>query len=146
MLTASMPPVPVFAQALPAAVAVRSINPVVLQTFQAFPNGGPALAERIRLLILQNNDLASDVARAITTNGFLTPAQREAAAQGLDDALRRLGVGGQNPEPAAAPPDSGDSGLLGNAQWLAFIAALAAAGGLVAYEATRPKSSAVSPN
>ncbi len=140
MFSASMPPVSVFAQdrvaTANAGVSVASINPVVLATLKAFPNGGQVLTDRIRLLVLQNNDLAADVARAIKAGGLLTKAQREAAEKGLAEALARLGVMAQVPEEPGGPTA---------VQWAVFLAALAAAGGLAAYEATH-KTSGVSPN
>src|ERR1700693_4929492 len=81
-------PGPVFAQSVPVAAATvpaRPIDPIVLETFKAYRGGGPALTERIRVLLLQNNYLSGDVARAITTKGLLNPAQRAAAEQGLAD-------------------------------------------------------------
>ncbi len=132
MFSASMPPVSVFAQdrvaTANAGVSVAPISPVVLATLKAFPNGGQALTDHIRLLVLQNNDLATDVARAIKAGGLLTKAQREAAEKGLAEALARLGVMAEAP------------GALTPAQWAALLAALAAAGGLIAYAATRTAS------
>ncbi len=128
MLTASIPSGVVFAQDRVAAASVGAtvpaapISPVVLATLKAFPNGGQALTDRIRLLILQNNDLARDVARAIKANGLLTAAQREAAEKGLAEALSRLGVFAQA------------VGGLSSTQWAIFLAALAAAGAVAGYE------------
>jgi hypothetical protein len=167
-------PGPVFAQqGAPVAqitVPVRPIDPVVLETLKAYRAGGPALSERIRLLLLQNNYLSGDVARAITTKGLLNPAQRAAAEQGLADALTRLGVNAQQPPPAltsSQPDPSGPqagpngpgaipSGLmnqvpaaagvgLSDAQWVALVGALAVGGGALGfgiYEVTKK----VSPN
>jgi hypothetical protein len=124
MLTASVPPASVFAQERVAAVPTgdrapaRTINPVVLATLKAFPRGGQTLTDRIRLLVIQNNDLASDVARAIRAKGLLTAAQRAAAEKGLAEALARLGILAQAP--------GGFSWTDPN--WLALIAALAAEG------------------
>ena len=65
------------------------------RTFKAYPDGGQALTDRIRLLLLQNKYLAGDVVRAIKADGLLTPAQRTAAEKGLAEALSRLGVTAQ---------------------------------------------------
>lgn len=149
MFSASIPPVSVFAQdrvaTANAGVSVASISPVVLATLKAFPNGGQALTDRIRLLILQNNDLASDVARAIKAGGLLTKAQRQAAEKGLAEALVHLGVMAQEPQQPQQPQEPQEPGGLTAVQWAIFLAALAAAGGLAAYEATH-KTSTVSPN
>jgi hypothetical protein len=161
-------PVPVVAQQTVAAAAVtapaRPIDPIVLETFKAYRAGGQALTERIRLLVLQNNYLSGDVARAITTKGLLNPAQRAAAEQGLADALTRLGAataqqlppaptGGLDPSGPPAvpsglvdqvPPAAADAGLSGG-QWAALVGALAVGGGALGfglYEVTKK----VSPN
>ena len=84
-------------------------DPIVLATFKAYPDGGQALSDRVRVLILQNNYLATDVARAIKTDGLLGPAQRAATEKGLAEALSRLGVTAQE-----------EAGLSG-AQWAALV-------------------------
>ena len=170
-------PVPVFAQqAAAVAAAARPIDPLVLATFNAYRAGGPALAERIRTLILQSNNLASDVARAITTNGLLNPRQRAAGQDGLVQALSRLGAtpeqlqpvgptGGPDSVPAvvangppAAPgglvdqvPSGAGLGGLSDGQWVAIVTALAVGGGALGvgiYETTKkkPVTTPVSPN
>jgi hypothetical protein len=163
-------PVSVFAQqgaaAAPVAAAARPIDPVVLAAFKAYPAGGPLLTDRIRLLLLQNNYLANDVARAVTTNGLLNPRQRAAGEQGLAEALSRLGVTGQLQPPApASPPDldpggslAGTNGLvnqvppaatdagLSDAQWAALVAGLAIGGGALGfgiYETTKKTTAQV---
>jgi|GEM_PF-4543414 hypothetical protein len=140
MLSVSIPPVSVFAQDRVAtaspAVSAAPISPVVLATLKAFPNGGQALTDRIRLLILQNNDLASDVARAIRANGLLTTAQREATEKGLAEALTRLGIVAQAPGTDKWCPQ----GFFQCPEGWAVLAALAAIGGLVAYEASQTVS------
>ena len=169
-------PVPVFAQqAAAVAAAVRPIDPLVLATFNAYRAGGPALTERIRTLILQSNNLASDVARAITTNGLLNPRQRAAGQDGLVQALSRLGAtpeqlqpvgptGGPDSVPGvvANGPPAAPGGLvdqvpaaagagLSDAQWVALAGALGIGGGALGfglYEATKkkPVTTPVSPN
>ena len=131
-------PVPVFAQqrvaaAAPVTAPAAAIDPIVLATFKAYPDGGQALTDRIRVLILQNNYLASDVARAIKANGLLAPAQRVAAEKGLAEALSRLGVTAQAAEGLSA------------AQWAALVTTLGIGGGALGfgvYEVTKK----VSPN
>jgi hypothetical protein len=130
-------PVPVFAQqrvaAAPVTAPVAAIDPIVLSTFKAYPNGGHALTDRVRVLILQNNYLASDVARAIKTDGLLGPAQRAATEKGLAEALSRLGVTAQ---------EEGLGGLSG-AQWGALVTTLAVGGGALGfgiYEVTKKVS------
>jgi hypothetical protein len=118
-----------WAQAV-SAPAGATINPVVVATFNAFPDGGQELTDRIRDLILQNNDFAADVARYLQY-GNLTDAQRAAAEKGLAEALSRLGL-----YPQEAPGD--------NTQLLLIIAGLAAAGGLAALLLAQHKT--VSPN
>jgi hypothetical protein len=162
-------PVPVFAQQSLALAAVPaptpSIDPIVLETFKAYRAGGQALTERIRLLLLQNNYLAGDVARAIATKGLLNPAQRAAGEQGLADALTRLGANvqqlppttpavGPELDPNAPPPtpsglvDQASTGFgagLSDTQWVALVGALGVGGGALGfgiYEATKK----VSPN
>jgi hypothetical protein len=169
-------PIPALAQqgvvAAPVAAAVRPIDPIVLATFKAYPAGGPLLTDRVRLLLLQNNYLANDVARAITTNGLLNARQRAAGEQGLAEALSRLGATAQQapippsgpqldpsaPQPGPSglvdqvPPAAADAGLSG-AQWAAVVGALAIGGaalGVGIYEAdkktTTPVTKPVSPN
>jgi hypothetical protein len=172
-------PGPVFAQqgvaAAGGAAAARPIDPIVLATFKAYPAGGPLLTDRIRLLLLQNNYLANDVARAITQNGLLSPRQRAAGEQGLAEALSRLGVtAAQQPPPPSAPdldpggslttppgsnglvdqvpPAATDAGLSG-AQWAALVGALALGGGALGFgiyetskKTTTPVTKPVSPN
>jgi|SRR4051812_12039044 hypothetical protein len=122
-------------------VAARSgstkadVNPVLVATFKAFPSGGQALTDRIRTLILQNNDVATDLARYLRSTAVLSAGQREAAEKALAEALSRLGIFAQ-----AAPPTGG------NSEWLAVLAGLAAAGGLGAYVAAKNQHSSVSPN
>jgi hypothetical protein len=142
-------PVPVFAQqAVAAAPAVASapaatIDPIVLATFRAYPDGGQALTDRIRVLVLQNNYLAGDVARAIKANGLLVPTQRTAAEQGLAEALSRLGV--------TAQAAGGGTGLTGE-QWTAILTVLSVGGGMLGfgiYEISKknnPVTTQVSPN
>jgi hypothetical protein len=162
-------PVPVFAQQLalaPVAAPAAPIDPIVLETFKAYHAGGPALTERIRLLLLQNNYLTGDVARAIATKGLLNPAQRAAGEQGLADALTRLGAAGQQPPPPAptgapdpdasgppvvpgglvdqVPPAVADAGL-SDGQWAALAGVVGIGGGALGfglYEAHKK----VSPN
>ena len=164
-------PVPVFAQQLalaPVAGPAAPIDPIVLETFKAYRGGGQALTERIRLLLLQNNYLTADVARAIATKGLLNPAQRAAGEQGLADALSRLGAQQPPPAPAptgaldpaaggpvvpgglvdqvppALPPAAADAGL-SDGQWVALVGALGIGGGALGfglYEAHKK----VSPN
>jgi|HubBroStandDraft_6_1064221.scaffolds.fasta_scaffold862084_2 hypothetical protein len=128
-------PVSVFAQervaAAPVTAPAAAIDPIVLATFKAYPDGGQALTDRVRVLILQNNYLASDVARAIKANGLLAPAQRVAAEKGLAEAMSRLGVTAQE-----------EAGLSG-AQWAALVTTLAVGGGalgLGVYEVTKKVS------
>jgi hypothetical protein len=91
-------PVPGFAQAvgLRSAPATGTIDPVVAATIKAFPSGGQALTDRIRTLVLQNNDLAADVARYLTSREVISAAQREAVEKGLVQALNRLGIYAQS--------------------------------------------------
>src|ERR1700683_1626756 len=114
-------PVPVFAQqrvaAAPATAPAAAIDPIVLATFKAYPDGGQALTDRIRVLILQNNYLATAIARAIKTDGRVGPAQRAATEKGLAEALSRLGVTAQE-----------EAGLSG-AQWAALVTTLGIGGG-----------------
>lgn len=98
----------------PAAPAGPTINPVVVATFQAFPNGGQELSDRCTALILQNNELSADVARYLEY-GNLSAAQRAAAEKCLAEALRRLGLYSQ-------------AALGDNTQLLLIIAGLAAGG------------------
>jgi hypothetical protein len=112
------------------------INPVVVATFKAFPTGGQALTERIRGLILQNNDLAADVARYLRSSAILGAAQREAAEKGLAEALSRLGILAQDATPTSTGPST---------EFLAVITGLAAIGGLAGYVAKQNKTT-VSPN
>jgi hypothetical protein len=130
-------PAPVFAQqrVSPAAVTdpAAPIDPIVLATFKAYPDGGQALTDRIRVLILQNNYLASDVARAVKSDGLLTPVQRTAAEKGLAEALSRLGVTAQE-----------EAGLSG-AQWAALVTTLAVGGGALGF-GLYEVSKKVSPN
>jgi hypothetical protein len=140
-------PVPVFAQQRVAAAPVVTsapviaIDPIVLATFRAYPDGGQALTDRIRVLVLQNNYLAGDVARAIKAEGLLAPTQRTAAETGLAQALSQLGVTAQ-----AAP-----GGLTGE-QWTAILAALAVGGGMLGFglyeihKNNNPVTTLVSPN
>jgi len=130
-------PVSVFAQQRVAvAPAVESaplaaIDPIVLATFRAYPDGGQTLTDRVRVLILQNNYLASDVARAIKADGLLTSAQRAAVEKGLAEALSRLGVTAQ------------EAGGLTGAQWAALVTTLAVGGGALGfgiYEVTKKVS------
>ena len=117
-------PAPVFAQERVAATQgvesapVATIDQIVLATFKAYPDGGQPLTDRIRVLILQNNYLAGDVARAIKANGLLAPAQRVAGEKGLAEALSRLGVtaqvaGGLTSEPAIVAALAVGGGMLG---------------------------------
>jgi hypothetical protein len=117
------------AASLPAGV---TIDPVVAATFDAFPNGGPELSDRIRDLILQNNNFAADVARALEY-GDLSPEQRAAAEKGLAEALTRLGIYPQ------------EAGVGGNTQLLMLIAGLAGAGGIAALALSKNKKT-TSPN
>jgi hypothetical protein len=165
-------PVTAFAQqgvaAAPVAASARPIDPIVLATFKAYPAGGPLLTDRIRLLLLQNNYLANDVARAITTNGLLNPRQRAAGEQGLAEALSRLGAtaeqapippsgpqldpGAPQPGPSVpnglvdqVPPAAADAGLSG-AQWAALVGGLAIGGaalGIGLYEANKKTTTPV---
>jgi hypothetical protein len=143
--------------------SARAIDPIVLATFKAYPAGGPALTDRIRLLLLQNNYLANDVARAITQNKLLNPRQRAAGEEGLAQALSRLGAvtppppspptGPEDPSAPPAvpaglvdqvPPAATDAGLSGT-QWAAIVGGLAIGGGALGfgiYELTKK----VSPN
>jgi hypothetical protein len=143
--------------------AARPIDPIVLATFKAYPAGGTALTERIRLLLLQSNYLANDVARAITRNGVLNPRQRAAGQEGLAQALSRLGAE-RPPPPSSDPGEADPSGLpaapgglvdqvpptaagagLSDAQWTAIVGGLAIGGGALGfgiYELTKK----VSPN
>ena len=127
---------PVFAQQrIPAAITdpAAPIDPVVLATFKAYPDGGQALTDRIRILVLQNNYLATDVARALKSEGLLTTSQRAATEKGLGEALSRLGVTAQE-----------EAGLSG-AQWAALVTTLGIGGGALGfglYEVTKK----VSPN
>jgi hypothetical protein len=80
---------------------------------------------------LQNNYLASDVARAIKADGLLTSAQRAAVEKGLAEALGRLGVTAQ------------EAGGLTGAQWAALVTTLAVGGGALGfgiYEVTKKVS------
>jgi hypothetical protein len=45
--------------------------------------------------VLQNNDLAVDVARYLTSREVLSAPQREAVEKGLAEALSRLGINAQ---------------------------------------------------
>jgi hypothetical protein len=58
----------------------------VLAIIKAFPAGGQALTDRIRMLILQNNDFAAEVAKCLTSREMLSAAQREAVERGLAEA------------------------------------------------------------
>jgi hypothetical protein len=95
---------------------------------------------------LQNNDLATDVARAIRANGLLTTAQREATEKGLAEALARLGIVAQasGDNRWCRQPDL-EKNFYRCPEFWAALAALAAVGGFAAYEASRP-SPVVSPN
>jgi hypothetical protein len=130
--------VPGYAQSVAArsGPAKAEVNPVLVATFKAFPNGGQALTDRIRTLILQNNDVAPGLARYLRSTAVLSAGQRDAAEKALAEALSRLGIFAQ-----AAPPSTGF-----NSEWLAVIAGLAAVGGLGAYVASRNQNSSVSPN
>jgi hypothetical protein len=120
-------PVPGYAQVVATPSGVSSkVDPVVVATFSAFPNGGQALTDRIRTLILQNNDLASDVARYLRDRSTLSTEQREAAEKGLAQALNKLGVYAQT-EPS------------NDYLWAAIVGALAIAGGIAAYFVIRKK-------
>ena len=118
------------AASLPAGV---TIDPVVAATIQAYPDGGPELADRIRDLILQNNNFAGDVARYLEY-GTMTAAQRAAVEKGLAEALTRLGLYTQGT----------GAGAGADTQLLLIIAGLAAAGGVAALVASKNKT--VSPN
>ena len=74
------------------AQGVGAPSPVVVATFNAFPDGGQELTDRCRGLILQNNALANDVASYLRS-GKLSAAQRAAGEKCLAEALGRLGVG-----------------------------------------------------
>jgi hypothetical protein len=125
-------PVPGSAQAVSArsTPAAATIDPVVVATIKAFPSGGQALVDRIRMLVLQNNDLAADVARCLTSREVLSAPQREAVEKGLAEALSRLGV--------YAQVDGFDPG------W-AFLAAMLAAGGIAGYAASKGHSNSNNP-
>jgi hypothetical protein len=94
---AAVSPVPSLAQAVIARPAPTSaaIDLVVTATIKAFPEGGQALTDRIRTLILQNNDLAVDVAKYLNSRELMSAAQREAVEKGLAEALNRLGISAQ---------------------------------------------------
>src|SRR3984893_18537826 len=64
---------------LPAGV---TIDPVVAATIQAYPNGGPELSDRIKNLILQNNNFACDVEMYLEYRCIIA-AQRAAAEKDL---------------------------------------------------------------
>jgi hypothetical protein len=160
---ASAFPGPVFAQQTMALAAVTAakpaIDPIVLATLKAYPKGGAALTDRIRLLLLQNNYLTGDVARAVTQQGLLNPLQRAAAQEGMSQALSQLGATPQQPPPtpppggpdsvpvagpsdpgAAAPgglvdqvPGAGFGAGLSDAQWVALVGVLGIGGGALGF-------------
>jgi hypothetical protein len=78
-------------------VAARSgstkanVNPVLVATFKAFPSGGQALTDRIRTLILQNNDVATDLARYLRSTAVLSAGQREAVEEGFGGGAEPVG-------------------------------------------------------
>ena len=117
-------PAPGFAQAVSArsAPANAAIDPIVSATIKAYPSGGQALIDRIRALVLQNNDLAADVARYLTSRELMSAAQRSAVEKGLAEALNRLGI--------YAQVEGIDPG------WLLLLAG-AAVGGVAAWAATQ---------
>ena len=93
-------PVSGFAQTVATRVApeVAAIDPVVVATIKAFPSGGQALTDRIRVLVLQDNDRAADVAKYLTSRELMSASQREAVEKGLAEALTRLGIYAQVPD------------------------------------------------
>jgi hypothetical protein len=90
-------PAPGLAQAVAARTTAgeTAIDPVVVATIKAFPAGGQALADRIMMLVLQDNGRGADVARYLMSREVLSAPQREAVEKGLAEALKRLGISAQ---------------------------------------------------
>jgi hypothetical protein len=94
MLVAQVPLVPAFAQSAPPAPRATTQYPIVGQTFNAFPNGGDPLSERIAALIVANPKLAPEFVIYMRNAEGLTQPQKLAAEQGLAAAADRLGIKG----------------------------------------------------
>lgn len=126
-LLASVPPRPSIAQGSSGAAAAN--------IFASYPGGGPGLKEAIKNLVLSDPTVASDIVQYLK-NANLTDAQRQAAEQGLAEALNQLLLRGE---------DGGGTAL--NPTTLMLIALLAAGLGVGAYYATKKdKPALVSPN
>lgn len=129
---------PTFAQSGPAVAHTASLNfdANVATLFNTYPNGGPALKTKIADLIVANPQRAADIANYVNTTPNLSEAQRQAAEQGLAEALIRLKV--------TAQETLGLGGL--TPQMIAIIAGLAALGIIVGVAASKKSDNTVSPN
>jgi hypothetical protein len=107
---------------------VVSVSPVIVNAFDAFPNGGDLLRERIAAAIVKDSKLAAGLVKYVQTTPGLSKNQKLAAERGLADALNQLGIRAAdlpvNVLPPAALPAQANPEVLD--AWVPF--ALLAAG------------------
>jgi hypothetical protein len=115
MLVGQVPLVPAFGQSASPAPQASMANPVMAETFKAFPSGGDPLTRRIADLITANPKLAPEFVIYMRNAKDLSKAQTTAAEQGIAAAADRLGIKGQVPG-------------FQNDPWFALAALLAVAG------------------
>lgn len=88
------------------------ISPVIVNAFDAFPNGGDQLRKRIAASIVKDPNLAASLVKYLQTTPGLSKEQKLAAERGLADALNQLGIKAAElpvkalPPPAQANPES----------------------------------------
>jgi hypothetical protein len=127
LIFAGVPPAPSYAQGSSGAAAAN--------IFASYPGGGPGLTQAIKNLVLNDPTSASDVAQYLK-NANLTDAQREAAEQGLAEALNQLLLRGEDTRGSALNPTT-----------LMLLGLLAAGLGVGLYYGTKKDAApVVSPN
>jgi hypothetical protein len=122
-------PVAIASLERPAAVEV-----LLGSTFNAYPKGGAALTTRIADLVVADPSLVAGLAAYLKAEHGLNAAQKQAAREGLVQALVRLNVYGQQTPPPGLTPEQ-----------ILMLGGLAGVGVLIGVAASNSGSDATPP-
>jgi hypothetical protein len=103
---------------------VITVSPIIVNAFEAFPDGGDRLRKRIAEAIVKDPKLAASLVKFVQTTPRLSKNQKLAAERGLADALNHLGIRAADipvKVPPSAPPSAQANPELSDASWLSLF-------------------------